>query len=292
MVDVVTTRTGAVETASDTPARIRLIGGGSAANTACWLADQGETPALLVGIGDDAFGVTALADLAAAGVSHVGPVLDAPTGACVVLVAPDGERTMLPDRGANDRLTSEQALAAFTAVEPGWVHLSGYTLLGAGSRAAGVAVVRRALAPPASEPPIPVSIDAASSAPLRSVGADTFLGWISGCHLVFANDDEVDALGGPEAVLVHAHELVIKHGPRGATWTDGRQQISVPGAKVEVVDTTGAGDAFAAGYIAAHRRAGTVEDSLAAGVAAGTRAVSRRGARPALDTSPSVSRRN
>ena len=137
LVDVVARPEGPLRVGSDTAARVRLAGGGSAANTAAWIAHRGGRAALLAAVGDDALGAVARRDLAAAGVELVGPVLDdVATGTCVVIVGPDGERTMLPDRGANDALPA-------TAVEPAldsgvsWVHVSGYALLHAGSRAAG-----------------------------------------------------------------------------------------------------------------------------------------------------------
>lgn len=275
LVDVVAEHRDPIAPGSDTSARIRLSGGGSAANTAAWLASFGAEVRLLSAVGDDDLGDRARQDLADAGVAFAGPVLGGVgTGACVVLVGPDGERTMLPDRGANDRLPVGAVVDALDPL-PGWLHLSGYTLLGEGSRNAGKAVLSAALAAGC-----PVSIDAASAAPLRAVGAEAFLAWVAGAALLFANDDEVDALGGVGVVLRHVAAVVVKHGPAGATWTDGAETVAVEGLPVDLVDPTGAGDAFAAGWIAAQRTGATVEEALAAAVAAGATAVTRHGARP------------
>lgn len=275
MVDVVVAHKEPIAVGSDTPARVRLAGGGSAANTACWLASLGEAPHLMAARGDDPFGDLAAAELDAAGVVFVGPVLDEhPTGTCVVLVGADGERSMLPDRGANDRLPMSAIVGGLDPM-PDWVHLSGYAILHEGSRNAGRAVLSAGIAGGAV-----VSVDAASTAPIKAVGADAFLAWIDGASLVFANDDEIEALGGVRAVLDRVDAVVVKHGAAGATWTDGVATLMAEGFPVDAVDTTGAGDAFAAGWIAAVRRGADPQAALADAVHAGATAVTHPGARP------------
>jgi sugar/nucleoside kinase (ribokinase family) len=277
-VDVVVVPEGPLHRGSDTSAAIRILGGGSAANTACWLAALGPHPpevALLAARGDDPLGSGAAAALAAAGVVDLGPVRPgATTGTCVVLVDADGERTMLPDRGANDALDPAAVPAAF-AVVPSWVHLSGYTLLHPGSRAAGRAVLAEA-----ARLRLPTSVDAASAVPIVDVGPATVRQWMAGVGVVLANDDEVAALGGADRILEVAGTLVAKHGAGGATWTDGTAHHHVAAPCVPVVDTTGAGDAFAAGWIAASLAGADPAQALAAAVAAGSAAVGMVGGRP------------
>jgi sugar/nucleoside kinase (ribokinase family) len=230
--------------------------------------------------GADDFGTMAAAGLAAAGVTFVGPVLDdLPTGTCVVLVAADGERSMLPDRGANDRLPVSAIIGGLDPM-PAWVHLSGYAILHEGSRNAGRAALSAGIAGGAV-----VSIDAASTAPIKAVGAEAFLNWIDGASLVFANDEEIDALGGVWAVLERVGAVVVKHGAAGATWTDGGETLSAEGFPVDAVDTTGAGDAFAAGWIAAVRKGLDPQAALADAVRTGATAVTHPGARPVLPAS-------
>jgi sugar/nucleoside kinase (ribokinase family) len=277
LVDVVARPEGPLRVGSDTAARVRLAGGGSAANTAAWIVHRGGRAALLAAVGDDPLGVVARRDLAAAGVELVGPVLDdVATGTCVVIVGPDGERTMLPDRGANDALP---AAAVAPALDSGvsWVHVSGYALLHAGSRAAGVAALGGA-----RQRGLPTSLDAASSGPLRDLGAAVARDLVAGVDLLFANADEVDALGGLESALAGVGAVVLKEGAAGATWTDGATTVSVPAGPAEVVDTTGAGDALAAGYLAATVAGASPADALVSGVALAARAVIRLGARPPL----------
>jgi len=97
MVDVVARIADPLAHASDTPARISVQGGGSAANTAAWAASIGTDVALVCRVGDD----DRAGDLRGVDV-HAAVDSERPTGTCIVLVEPGGERTMLPDPGAND----------------------------------------------------------------------------------------------------------------------------------------------------------------------------------------------
>src|SRR5688500_4398669 len=109
MVDVVVRLSEPLARGSDAPAVIRFHGGGSAANTAAWLAAAGAEPVLVGVVGDDERGREARAGLVAHGVDArlaVDPEL--PTGTCLVLVGPDGERTKAPDAGAHDERAAEE----------------------------------------------------------------------------------------------------------------------------------------------------------------------------------------
>ena len=276
LVDVVARPVGPLRVGSDTAAEIRLTGGGSAANTAAWIAHAGVPAALLAAVGDDPLGSVARQDLGAAGVELVGPVLaGAATGTCVVIVGPDGERTMLPDRGANDALPAGVVDGAIAGAA--WVHVSGYALLHPGSRAAGTAALVAG-----RERGIPTSIDAASSGPLRDLGSTAAWDLLAGADLLFANAAEIDALGGLDPVRARVGAVVVKDGAAGATWIDGVTSVAIPAVPVAVVDTTGAGDALAAGFLAATLAGADPAAALAAGVALAARAVTRLGARPPL----------
>ena len=251
MVDVLTQLAEPLHVGSDTPADVRWTGGGSAANTACWLAVDGIDTVFAGRVGADVPGRTSLQALADCEVT-VRVTIDEhlSTGTCVVLVDETGERTMIPSPGANAALTDADVDAA--GLDPGThLHLSGYALFGAQRAAAlhALAVAR--------ERGLSVSIGAASSAPLRRVGADTFLSWASGTTL-FANRDEAAVLVGAaepiEAVRALAQAVgvaIVTDGARAAHWSDGSTVISAPVRPVQVVDSTGAGDAFAAGFLAA-----------------------------------------
>jgi ribokinase len=279
MVDVVARLTGPLAAASDAPATIRFHGGGSAANTAVWLAAAGANPVLVGCVGDDERGRHEQGALRLAGVDArlaVDPEL--PTGTCVVLVGPDGERTMVPDAGANDALREEDL--ADELLDPGGhLHVAGYALLREGSRAAARGAIRRALGVGMS-----VSVDPSSSALL----SPEFLDWAYGAGLLLPNVLEALALSGeadPEragrALAERFDEVVVTLGAEGALWTDGSEVLRVPAEPVEAVeDSTGAGDAFAAGLLAARLEGAEVTEALAAGCRLAARAVRESGARP------------
>jgi len=269
---------------SDTAADVSFTGGGSAANTAVWLAGAGVPATLVACVGADAAGDARLAELAAAGVrTAVRRCAEAPTGTVVVL-AERHERSMLCDRGANLLLGPSDVDAGLAATpDARHVHLSGYTLFDPRSRAAG----RHALA---ARPGLTTSVDAASADPLRRFGPRAFLDWVRGTDLLFANLDEArvlvdDSEGPPEALaaaltgwVAHA---VVKLGAGGSVWADRAGLVTRAAAvPVEEVDATGAGDAFAAGLLGAWLAGQPPEAALRAGAALGARAVTVAGARP------------
>jgi len=133
MVDVVARLSGPVAEGSDSAAQVSWAGGGSAANVAAWLALAGvERPVLVGRVGDDPQGAAAVAELEAGGVEpRVAVDRELGTGTCIVLVAPNGERSMLPDAGANDALRPGDLTDDL--LEPGGhVHVVGYALLRGG----------------------------------------------------------------------------------------------------------------------------------------------------------------
>jgi sugar/nucleoside kinase (ribokinase family) len=283
MVDVVAAAAAPLAHASDTAARVRWTGGGAAANVAAWLAAVDVPVALVARAGADVAGRGAVAELTAAGVDvHVALDEARATGTCVVVIGADGERTMLPDRGANLALAPDD-VAASLFTPGGHLHLSGYVLLHDGPRAAGLAALDHA-----REAGMTISVDPASAAPLRATGAERVLGWIAGAGTLLPNADEARALTGLDdveaaarALTEHAREVVVTLGADGALWTDGQDVVRTAAGRVErVVDTTGAGDAFAAGWLAARRGGAEPEAALAAACALGARAVARAGARP------------
>jgi ribokinase len=276
MVDVVAQLPGPLAFGSDTPAPIGIHGGGAAANVAAWLVTAGASATFFGRIGDDSFGLRAVEELTAAGVEPlvtIDPVR--PTGTCIVLVNERGERTMVPWAGANDASSDASLLPAAAD----WLYLSGYSLLSTGSRPFGLDVIELARSRGWS-----LAVDAASSAPLRDVGSERFLDWIGTDVLLFANTDEAEVLTGhtepaaaAQALAERCGHAIVKRGVAGAVWSDGSGVRSVAAVETKVLDSTGAGDAFAAGFLAA---AGDVDVALADAVRLAARAVSRVGARP------------
>ena len=284
--DVLAVHSEALAVDSDTQARISLTGGGSAANTAAWIASTGAAVDLLGVVGTDAAGDDRMAELAAAGVGCglIRRTTAAPTGSVIVLARAQ-DRTMLCDRGANHDLHSSDVDTAIAALpDLTHVHLSGYTLLDESSRPAGL----RALAT-AAERGISTSVDAASAAPLSRVGGESFLGWVRGADLLFANLDEARVLSSStvdsaslvaEALARTVPTVVVKLGPGGAVWASAEGVVPVPAEPATVVDTTGAGDAFAGGFLAARMGGAEVGAALAAAVRLGAQAVGIVGGRP------------
>ena len=286
MTDVIARVEDPLALGSDTAATVLTRQGGAGANVAAWIAALGYPVAFVGCVGDDPFGREAVQVLAAAGVStHVAVDPAAATGTCVVLVGRDGERTMLPDAGANSAL-SVHHLPLEVLREGSHLHLSGYTLLNPGSREAGHAALATA-----REAGVPTSVDAASAAPLEAVGASEFVRLTDGVDLLLCTLDEAEVLCGsrdPDVVsarlTAYYPQLVLKLGPGGALWRaaddrPGCSVLAVP-ASGAVVDATGAGDAFAAAYLATLGRGESVTEALAAGCGLAATVVTRAGARP------------
>ena len=258
MVDVVTRLSGPLARGSDTPARVSVEGGGSAANVAAWAASLGTPVALVCRVGDDHRGQRAVAQLREAGVEVQATVDPSrPTGTCVVLVEPGGERTMLPDPGANDG-----PLGPLPAGRH--LHVAGYALLRGGPRATALAAIADARAAGMT-----VSVDPSSWALL-------YPGAIPEVDLLLPNEQEAGLVGA-------APEVVTKLGPGGARWSDGSVTITVPAEPVEVSTPP----APATRSPPATSRPGSTgpdpRAALEAGCRVAARAVAQVGARPSYD---------
>jgi sugar/nucleoside kinase (ribokinase family) len=280
--DIHAVHSGPIEVGSDTPASIRVSGGGSAANTAAWLATTGTAVQLVAVVGRDAAGDDVIAELTAAGVDcvHVRRSGDAPTGSVIVLTHA-GERSFVTDRGANLLLVPSDV---DSVLRPGvrHLHLSGYTLLDASSRSAGRHALTAARAHGCT-----TSVDVASTAPLRRAGPSTVLEWVRGTDILFANLEEARVLSDGESPVHIAHALtryagavVVKLGADGAVWASGGDVVTAAAVSACVIDPTGAGDAFAAGVLASWLGGCSPEECLAAGARLGAAAVSVAGGRP------------
>ena len=268
MLDVVAFHDAPLAVASDTPARISMRPGGAGANTAAWLARAGVDVTLIARVGDDAARPLALSSMDGVDLrAGVDPAR--PTGTCIVLVSPGGERTMLPDPGANTALSADE-LPDDVFAQGAILHVSGYSLLRPGSRGAALTAMDRA-----RDAGMLISVDPASAALL--IADPAFLHRARPVDLLLPNRDELAALGGG---LPGVKEFVVKQGRDGAYWSDGLKTIAAKAVGVdEVIDTTGAGDAFAAGFLSVWP--GDREQALEAGVTLAAQAVAQEGGRPA-----------
>ena len=280
MTDVVAWASGPIAHASDTPSQITTHPGGGGANVAARLAALGMPILLVSRVGNDLAGRVAVDDLRAGGVETrvaIDPVRA--TGTVVVIVEPTGERTMLPDRGANAAL-SPADLPVDELRAATHLHLSGYTLLDPGSRAAGLVALEHA-----REAGLSVSVDPASAAPLAAAGA--FLDWVASADVLLPNLEEAVVLTGarePEAaawaLARGGRDVVITLGAGGALWSDGEQVVRAAAAEAPApVDSTGAGDAFTAGWLAARLGGAEPAEALAEANALAASTLRRAGAR-------------
>jgi sugar/nucleoside kinase (ribokinase family) len=277
MTDVIARLSEPFARGSDAAAEIVEKPGGSAASFAVWLARAGVEVDFCarVGAGD----VERLTEAFRAGgvTAWLAGDPERATGRLINIVEPTGERSFLTDRGANDALTLADIPEAALA-RADWLHLTGYSFQHPTPRAAIRDLLRRA-----SE--IPVSVDPGSAAPLRAMGAENFLAWTAGAAVLFPNADEASALAGaqdPRAALKGRYPLVVlKRGAEGAEAFTATAAWSAPAPAARAIDTTGAGDAFAAAFVAARLAGEEIESCLRKAVAAGTAATGFVGGRPA-----------
>jgi sugar/nucleoside kinase (ribokinase family) len=283
MVDVVVVPLGPFNRGSDTPSRVVVSPGGSAANQAVALAAAGAMVHLVAAVGDDEFGRAAAGALATTAVeAHLQVCPGERTGVVVALIDASGERSMLTDRGANLRLGID-ALDPTLFVAGRHLHLSGYELLDEATRPVGLAALELAAASGMTR-----SVDPCSAGPLAAVGPAAFLSWTAGIEWCCANLDEGRALTGathPDDVLAalrpHYREAVVTLGAEGALFSGPRtDRLYCSADQVEVVDTTGAGDAFTGTFLARRLSGDGPEPALRAGLAAAAAVVVAPGARP------------
>jgi len=263
---------GPLRLGTDTPGvRVERRRGGSAANVAVFAAGSG-TPSRFVGrVGDDALGDRLVAELADAGVDAA-VQRGGRTGSIVVLVAPDGERSMLPDRGGAVDLDHVDP-----AVLDGcsWLHLPAYSLL-----VEPLGRASAALAGEAHRRGVQVCVDASSAALLEHVGPAAARSAIEaiGPQVVLANGDEARVLDLRAHPFRHDVRTVVKAGADPVEVL-GAERLTVPVPPVaDVRDTTGAGDAFAAGLLGALARGADTTGAVLAGCSVAARVLAMPGA--------------
>lgn len=282
MNDIVVVPRGPLRADTDTDARIQPRPGGSAANTAAWLGSL-DAPVDFVGSAGAAEYPWHVDVLRQSGVEpHVQAVPGVPTGTIVIVV--EGQsRSMMTDRGANAVLDADQLTPELLDTAR-HVHVSGYSITKDNARRAPHRMIERARAHG-----IPVSIDPASSGYVADYGVENFLADMAGVDLVFPNLAEGRLLSGEEepervgaALLERFPLVVLKLGADGAMlFRRDADPVAVAAPRVEkFIDPTGAGDAFAAGFLASWVRDGDPEAATRQAVNVAARAVMLVGGRP------------
>jgi sugar/nucleoside kinase (ribokinase family) len=263
MLDVVVRPDGPLAPTSDTPSSIRVSRGGSGANVALALRTSGHQVHYIGAVGDDPARHIFQMAMNAAGIALQLRVVEQPTGTVVALVADDGQRMMLTDRGANAFL-DEASVDEFLKQPYDHLHVSGYLLLDSATRHVAEHALLKAQHVGSS-----TSIDVCSVAPLREVTPEVFLGAATSASKIFANEEEALALTSAatagealESLSSLFHEVMITLGPRGALASWGDKRYSVDALDVEVVDTTGAGDAATGAYLGARLYGDSPDRSL------------------------------
>jgi sugar/nucleoside kinase (ribokinase family) len=281
MLDVVVALQAPINYGEDTPSKITTHGGGAAGNVASWIAHAGTAASIVARIGNDSAGAAITSEFEDLGVdySSLRKTSDA-TGVVVVVVDKKGERTMFPETGANSGLvvTDMPDLAGFDAA-----YVSGYALLNPRSRAGVlemIAVIKSA--------GLPIFYDTVTVGAMKEVDRALIQSWLPLMDYVLPNEEEAlyvadapDIDSALAKLLELCPAVIIKRGPSGAIAQNrGGTRIDVDAIKTVVADTTGAGDSFAAGFIATKISGGDLSASLKAGVTLAAKCVANIGARP------------
>ncbi|MDN3295346.1 PfkB family carbohydrate kinase [Streptomyces ficellus] len=281
--DVVARHRTPLAPATDTAAEIRTLPGGAGANVACWAARSGcPDVRILARVGTDR-AAWHEERLRRAGVRPLlVPDANAPTATVVALVDAAAERTFLTDSGAALRLgVGDWSPSLLDGVYH--LHLSGYLFFAGTSReTARLALVT------ARERGVPVSVDPASAGFVTELGVGRFLAVVEGADVLLPNADEAtlltglaDAADAAAKLSRHFPLVAVTLGAAGAlVAASGGIIARVPAPEVRAVDTTGAGDAFTGGFLAALLSGADAASAAAAGCRAGAQAVTALGGRP------------
>jgi sugar/nucleoside kinase (ribokinase family) len=242
LLDVIVRLEEPLQPGTDAAALTRTGSGGQAANVAAWAASLGAEARFVGKRGDDPAASLATSELARLGVEVLGPVAVGRNGVVVSIVGPRGERSMASDRGVAPSLSVEE-------LDPVWfdgathLHLSGYSLMSMPIGCAAVGAAELVRADGGS-----LSVDLASTSVIERFGSERLRESLAALapEVVFANEEELGAIGRealPDATWA------IKRGAAGCAIVQGGERREFPAVSTTVVDTTGAGDAFAAGYL-------------------------------------------
>ena len=284
MLDVIVKMQGQMYLGSDTISQISTHGGGAAANTATWLASSGHKVFYVCRLGDDAAGRVIANEFDAWNIEYKPEFLkEHRTGIVVVLVDENGERSMFPDRGANSGL-SELDLPDLTRF--GSVFLSGYALFNPQSQAGVLRMINKM-----REANLEIFFNPGSVGVMSNLGLDACRQRCKLMDLLIMNQAEAEFLTGNSDIEAALNELakdvetvVITTSSQGAIGKSrGQEIVNSPIMPITAIDSTGAGDAFAAGFIGRWIESKDLESSLKAGNTLASGCVTTIGARPSVN---------
>jgi sugar/nucleoside kinase (ribokinase family) len=266
----------------------REISGGSAANSMAGAAALGLNAGFVGQVADDQLGAIFAHDMRSLGVRFETPALAGPppTGRCLILVTPDAQRTMNTCPGASHELTPE-------ALDPELIRSASITFLEGylwGPERPRAAMLEAARIAHSASRTVAFTLSESLCIGDRRQGV---VGMIEAGTIdtLFGNEDEVRHLTGSgeltdciSALSANVRTLVITRGPDGAVAIENGELAEIAAAPVErVVDTTGAGDLFAAGFLAGRCRGRSLKECLEIGSIAAAEVISHFGARPEAD---------
>ena len=267
LLDVVVLLEEPLAPGGDVRASNRAGAGGQAANVAAWAAELGAEARCIARRGDDPAGELVAQELAAHGVELVGPVGEGPTGV-VVSVVHDGDRSLASDRGEAPSFAPEELDPAWLACDV--LHVSGYALLREPIAATALLAARLARRRGAR-----ISVDVAAWTEIRRYGPVQFRALLDELapDVLFATEAEWELLGG---AYLTAPVGVLKRGARGCSVFTPDARLDFAAVESAVVDPTGAGDAFAGGFLVG----GSLEEAARRGLDAAARCVAKVGSLP------------
>jgi sugar/nucleoside kinase (ribokinase family) len=236
LLDVVVRLEGPIAQDTDTYGATRVGAGGQAANVAAWVAALGGESRFIGKRARDPAGRLVAAELEGRAVELVGPIVESGTGTVVSIATPDGQRTMLSDRGVAAGFAPEELDPAWLRGCE-WLHVPVYSLARSPLRETALRAMQRAEQ---------VSLDLSGPVALEQAGIEFVRTLISdrAQTIVFGNEAEMLMLGAVPGAAV-----VVKRGARGVLVRTSSETRELPAREAEVIDTTGAGDALAAGFL-------------------------------------------
>ncbi|MDX8405300.1 MAG: adenosine kinase [Mariprofundus sp.] len=260
--------------------QVNYCSGGSAANTIVGIAYMGGTTAYACKTGTDGFGRQYLNEMKKLGVAIEVAASDGQTGSCVVLITPDAQRSMLTNLGISAALCADDISEAEIA-KAEYVYIEGYLFAGDATRAAALKAIELAKANG-------VKVALTISDPfLIDICREQFQSLIEGpVDLLFCNEEEARALTGLEdpidcahAIHKHCANVALTLGKQGSIIMHQGEALPIEGVDVDAIDTTGAGDMYAAGVLYGITNGLSWQQAGHLGSHAAARVVSQLGAR-------------